>query len=87
MTNNIYKSNNINNTKYNNCKKWECVIEDEGYDKPNIIYCSNCKQYSAYLYKIHLEDDDIGPYYCYCGKDVDLYYLCFKCNKTKPIDY
>lgn len=88
MSTAIYKSNNINNYKNNTCKKWQCVTdENEGYDKPIVICCSKCNHFSAYLYKMHLDDDDIGSYYCDCGKDVELYYLCFKCKQSKIIDY
>lgn len=71
----------LNQIKKHICNKWECAINDGYDDYVPIINCKRCKHYSAYLYKMHLDNEDIGDYYCECGKNINLYYLCFKCKK------
>lgn len=86
-----YKKSNIssnpNKTQEFTCKKWECVKDNEdGYNKATVICCDRCNNYSAYLYKLHLSDDEPGSYYCDCGKDINLYYLCFRCKNKRITD-
>lgn len=76
-----YNNENVYNYKNTTCKIWECAVDDGYDDCASIINCKWCKNFSAYLYKLHVNEDECGDYYCNCGREVMLYYLCFKCKK------